>query len=191
MTNSVSFETIVNGVLTISGISALIQYCFQKSIEIKFTKEIESLKSSLKNSEVFFIKQLEALSILSSILRKLHPKPIPSDLEMDEYSYYEEIAHNFSNYANKLDEYLCIYSAVLPTAVREHIMNAEHIATDGAFQFRYSSEDFEAEPTTEVIETAKKLYNELTEARINFQNIIEEKLGHQKRTSKSHWYSRK
>lgn len=170
-------------VLVESGITKTVELNFNKHLETYKTtlsKELESLKSSLKNSEVFFVRQLEALSMLRSIFRKILPKRRTPD--MDWYEACEEIAHAFSNHAERIHEYLCSYDAVLPSTVREKIEEAERIATDGTFQFEWNSKKGDAEPTDEAIKTAEELYNALNEAIKMFQGLIENQLGHRGKT---------
>lgn len=161
-----------------SGIKKTIELNFNKHLETYKTtlsKELEGLKSSLKNSEVFFVRQLEAQSMLRSIFRKILPKRRTPD--MDWYEACEAIANSFSEHANRLHEYLCSYDAVLPATVREKIEEAERIATDGTFQFSWDSHGGNAQPTDEAIKTAEELYNRLNEAIGTFQSLIENQLG--------------
>jgi len=166
-------------VLVESGITKAVELNFNKHLETYKTtlsKELEGLKSSLKNSEVFFVRQLEALSMLRSIFRKILPKRRTPD--MDWHEACEEIAHSFSKHAERIHEYLCSYDAVLPSTVREKIEEAEMIATDGKFQFDLNSEKGDAEPTDEAIKSAEELYDALNEAITIFQDLIENQLGH-------------
>jgi hypothetical protein len=166
-----------------TGIKKTVELNFNKHLETYKTtlsKELESLKSSLKNSEVFFVRQLEALSMLRSVFRKILPKRRTPD--MDWYEACEEIANSFSKHAERLHEYLCTYDAVLPAAVREKIEEAERIATDGTFQFNWNSQKSDAEPTDEAIKTAEELYNVLNDSITTFQTLIENQLGRRDET---------
>ena len=190
-------ETILK-ILTISGASAvsvvlllktLVQTGITKAVELNFNKhlesyklvlgkELESLKSSLKNSEIFFVRQLEALTALRGIFRKFIPKPNYPD--MDWYEACEEIANSFSAHEKIIHEYLCTYDAVLPESVREHIEAASLIANNGTFEYDYDSKSNDARPTKEAIESAEKLYESLKASINEFQSIIEEKIGARK-----------
>lgn len=197
-----SIEAVI-GMLTLSGASALgavfllktfVQTGIQKSVELNFSKhlesykvtlskELESLKSSLKNSEVFFVRQLEALTALRSIFRKFIPKP--SSPDMDWHEACQEIANSFSIHDRSIHEYLCIYDAVLPDSVRSHLETANRIARDGTFECEWNTSTDDAEPTKLAIKSAERLYETLEISIKEFQSIIEEKIGSKKITTRS------
>lgn len=88
-----------------TGIKKTVELNFDKHLETYKTtlsKELVSLKSSLKNLEVFFVRQLEALNMLRSIFRKVLPKRRTPN--MDWYEVCEEIANSFSKLAERLHE---------------------------------------------------------------------------------------
>lgn len=157
-----------------SGIEEAIKLNFARHLEdykSQLSREVERLKVSLKNSETFFSRQLEALTKLRRIFRRLVPKKRTPD--MDWHEACEEMAHSFSLHADDLDEFLCAYGAVLPNEVLKKIESAISLATDGTFQFEWNSKACEPEASREAIETAEHLYEAVKEAVSALQEAVD------------------
>jgi hypothetical protein len=137
----------------------------------QLTTEVEKLKSSLKNSEAFFTRQLEALTKLRTIFRHLVPKKRSSD--MDWYEACEVIAESFSMHADALDEFLCLYGAVLPNDVLKKLETATSIATEGTFYFGWNSEAGVTEASREAIQSAEALYENVKDAVADLQKSVD------------------
>lgn len=163
------FRTLVK-----SGIEEAIKLNFARCLEdykSQLSREVERLKVSLKNSETFFSRQLEALTKLRRIFRRIVPKKRSPD--MDWHEACEEMAHSFSQHADDLDEFLCAYEAVLPNAVLKKIESAISLATDGTFQFDWNSKEGDPEASQEAIETANQLYEIIKEAVSALQGAVD------------------
>jgi hypothetical protein len=157
-----------------SGIEEAVKLNFAQHLEqykSELVKEVEKLRSSLKNSETLFSKQLEAVSKLRTILRHVLPKKRVPD--MDWHDACVEIAESFSIHADALDDFVCMYGAVLPSRVLKLVESAATLATDGTFMFDWDSKSMDQpEPTREAIETAEKLYEALRSALDELQALV-------------------
>lgn len=161
-----------------SGIEEAVKLNFSRHLEdykTQLTKEVEKLKSSLKNSEAFFARQLEALTKLRTIFRRLVPKKRTPDMEW--YEACEEIAESFSKHADDLDEFLCLYGAVLPNEVLKKLEKAISIATDGTFQFDWNSVVGVPEASTEAVKSAEELYEIVKGAVADLQQTVDSQVG--------------
>ncbi|MBK5345040.1 hypothetical protein JFU48_27260 [Pseudomonas sp. TH49] len=165
--------------LVTTGIQKAVELNFNKHLEAYKTtlsKELESLKSTLKNSEVFFVRQLEALSMLRGLFRKILPEKSCPDGDWDEA--LEHIADNFKKHRDTLIDYLCAYEAVLPTEVREKLESACYAVSDIRFYFELHSSTNDAVPSTVALEYAKQFYDLVEESIQQFQAQIENQLGY-------------
>lgn len=164
--------------LVTSGIQKAVELNFNKHLETYKTalsKELESLKSTLKNSEVFFVRQLEALSMLRSLFRKIVPERSFPDAEWDEA--LEHISDNYRKHLQSLNEYLCSYDAVLPSDVRSQLEDARYALMEIRFQFEVESSTLEPIPSKEALENANVFYDLLAKSIQQFQGKIEQQLG--------------
>lgn len=143
-------------------VQTLVKAGIEKAVEHNFSKKLENQKTSLKKSEVYFSLQLDALSKLRTLFRKLLPRRRHPD--MDWHEACEDIAGGFSKHEDTMVEFLCRYEAVLPKEVASEVKSAISVASDGRFQFVWNSERGDAEPTREAIESAEVLYQHLEKA---------------------------
>jgi len=167
-------------VLLKSGIEETVKINFSKHLEshkAHLSQEIEKLKLSLKKSETIFAQQLEALTKLRRVFRKLLPKKHHPDMDWDEAC--EEMANSFSAHADSIDEVICAYGAVLPKDVLTKLELAVSLATDGRFQFEWNSEKEDADATREAISTANELYECLKESVDLLQAAVDEQVSMQ------------
>ncbi|MGF6170884.1 hypothetical protein M2426_004505 [Pseudomonas moraviensis] len=186
----ISSTIIASGIGTIGAafmIKNLISTGIQKSIELNFnkhletykstlSKELENLKSTLKNSEVYFVRQLEALSVLRSLFRKILPVKQFPDGDWDEA--LESIVDNFETHRDVLHDYLCTYEAVLPTDVRNNLGMAYHLVADIRFEFESHPDTHEVVPLRGAMENANSFHEQIRESINRFQHEIERQLGH-------------
>lgn len=166
-----------------SGIKNVVKLNFDKQLEsykTTLSTELEGLKSSLKNSEVYFELQLKALTELRALYRKFLPRKTHPDMEWDEAC--REIADKFPAHADSLLGYLCGHEAVLPEVVREKVEQAHHMASEGRFEYSWDSKIEAALPTEEGERIANRLNDVLVEAIKSFQSILENKIGLQQRS---------
>jgi hypothetical protein len=148
--DSIIWGLSVAGFANIGGyflVQKLVQVGIEKAVEHNFSKKLENQKTSLKKSEVYFSLQLEALSKLRTLFRKLLPRR--SHPDMDWYDACEDIAVGFSKHEDIMEQFLCRYEAVLPKEVASEVQSAISAARDGIFQFVWNSEREDAEPTRE------------------------------------------
>ena len=161
-----------------SGIEEAIKLNFAHHLEdykSQISRELEKLKTSLKNAETLFSRQLEALTKLRRIFRRLVPKKRTPD--MDWYEACEEMAYSLSQHADDLDEFLCCYEAVLPNDVLKNLDKAVSLATDGTFQFDQNlQEGIPPEPSGGVIKTAEKFYEMVRDAFYELQAAVDTQL---------------
>jgi len=167
--------------LITSGIKKAVELNFNKHLEnykATLSQELESLKSTLKNSEVFFVRQLEALSQLRSLYRKILPERDYPDMEWPEA--LEKIADSYKQHSTHINDYMSAYDALLPVDVREQLERAAYAISEIRFQFDYNSKTLDATPNSEALENAE-LYFELIKKSIDsFQECIELQLGNRK-----------
>ncbi|MFA7270067.1 MAG: hypothetical protein WC073_12030 [Sterolibacterium sp.] len=149
-------------------VKTLVKSGIEKAIELNFNKRLESEKTSLKKSEVYFTLQLEALSQLHTLVRKMLPGRSHPDMDWEDAC--EGIAQRFSKHEDALVEFLCRHEAVLPKAIAREIQGAASLAGDGTFQFSWNGKD--AEPTYEAIKTAGEMYSQLEEAIKHLQAYV-------------------
>ena len=164
--------------LVTTGIQKAVELNFNKHLETyksTLSKELESLKSTLKNSEVFFVRQLEALSMLRGLFRKILPEKSFPDAEWDDA--LEHIADDFKKHRDTLNDYLCSYDAVLPTEVREKLESACYAVSEIRFHFELHPRTHEAVPQTTALENANQFYMQVEESIKQFQEQIEQQLG--------------
>lgn len=139
---------------TKSSIEETIKAELSKGIEqykSELQAELERLKVSLSKSQTIFTRQLEALTALRRIFRRILPKK--RYREMDWPDACEDIALSFAKHADGLDEFLGLHSAALPNDVLQSVETAISIATDGQFEFDWGNPP---EPTAEAIAEADK-----------------------------------
>lgn len=156
-------------------VQTLVQSGIEKAVEHNFSKKLESQKSSLKKSEVYFTQQLEALSHLRTLLRKMIPRKCHPDMEWDEAC--EQIAEGFSKHEDALSDFLCRYEAVLPKTVSSEIQLAISRASEGTFEFMWNSDRKDAEPTSAAIGSAGALYDHLKKAIEYLQVHVDTQVG--------------
>lgn len=155
-----------------SGIEETVKSNFAKHLEdykSQLNREVEALKISLKNSETFFSRQLEALTKLRRILRHLPPKKQTKYMEWDEAC--EEIAKSFCKHADGLDEFLCNHEAVLPNDVLQKLEAAISIATEGSFELDFNQRNVPT-PSRKGIDSADQFYNMVKDAVCTLQNVV-------------------
>ena len=178
-----NLDTILWG-LSIAGFSSVGAYFIvqtvvksgiEKAIEHNFSKKLEGQKTSLKKSEVYFTQQLEALSHLRTLLRKIIPRRRHPDMDWEEAC--EEIASGFSKHEEVLVEFLCRYETVLPKVVSSDIENAISHASNGTFEFVWNSKRGDAEPTSEAIKTASAMYDHIKRAVEHLQSHVDSQVG--------------
>lgn len=174
-----SIETIMWG-LSIAGFSSvgsyflvktLVQAGIEKAIEYNFNQKIESQKTSLKKSEIYFNMQLEALGKIRSIKRKVVPSPSYPEMDWDDAC--EVIADGFSGHEDALTDFLCRYEAVLPKEVGLQVQKAACLANEGRFQYSWNSQARDAEVTPEAIDTADKLCEALNNGIDSLQSHVD------------------
>lgn len=156
-------------------VKTLVKSGIEKAIEHNFSKRLESQKTSLKKSEVYFTQQLEALSQLRTLLRKTLPRRSHPDMEWEEAC--EGIAEGFSKHEEALVEFLCRHEAVLPKVVASDIQNAISHASDGQFEFVWNSKRGDAEPTSAAIKSASAMYEHIQRAIEHLQNHVDSQVG--------------
>lgn len=156
-------------------VKTLVKSGIEKAIEHNFSKKLESRKTSLKKSEVYFTQQLEALSHLRTLHRKILPRRSHPDMDWDEAC--EGIAAGFSKHEEALAEFLCRYEAVLPKVVSSDIENAISHASDGGFEFVWNSKRGDAEPSSAAIKTASAMYDHIKRAVEHLQSHVDSQVG--------------
>ena len=156
-------------------VKTLVKSGIEKAIEHNFSKKLEAQKTSLKKSEVIFTQQLEALSHLRTLLRKIVPRKSHPDMDWDEAC--EEIANGFSKHEEALLEFLCRYETVLPKEVVTDIKNAIKHASDGGFEFVWNSKRGDAEPTSTAIKTASAMHDHIKRAIEHLQDNVDSQVG--------------
>ena len=155
------------------GIESAIKLNFDKHLEnfkSELTKEIERLRSSLKNSETIFSAQLSALTELRKMSRSMLPRKSRPD--MDFYEACWDVATAFSKHADNLDEFLYKHEPVLPTEILKLVEKAAVLANEGSFEF-YLSENNEPIVTEKGVEMAEELYELVRKAALSFQNTVD------------------
>jgi hypothetical protein len=164
--------------LVTTGIQKAVELNFNKHLETyksTLSKELESLKSTLKNSEVFFVRQLEALSMLRAFFRKILPERDVPDPEWSDA--LESIADDFNRHLTNLNEFLCAYDAVLPADVRSKLGEASYALSEIRFQHELHPHTNEGVPTREALENADLFFSLVRESIDQFQEQIEQQLG--------------
>lgn len=167
--------------LITSGIKKAVELNFNKHLEhykATLSQELESLKSTLKNSEVFFVRQLEALSELRSLYRKILPERDYPDMEWPEA--LEKIADSYKQHSVRINNYVCIYDAVLPVEVRNRLDEAAYAISEIRFQFEFNSKHPDGIATSEALENAEVFFGKIKESIELFQVRIELQLGNRK-----------
>lgn len=170
--------------LVTSGIQKAVELNFNKHLErykATLNQELENLKSTLKNSEVFFIRQLEALSMLRSLYRKILPEKDYPDMEWTEA--LEKISDAYREHFNRLNDYLCSYDAVLPADVREKLESARYVISDVKFQFDPIIRNDNPIPSSAALESAERFYNLVSESIELLQERIERQLGNRQESA--------
>lgn len=160
-------------------VATFVKAGIKKAVEHNFDRKLEDIKSALKKSEVYFTVQLEALSNLRRIHRRILPKQRHPGADWTEAC--EDIAKEFSKHHHALDEFLCRYGAVLPQAVESNINDALMYTSDG--QFEWTHNDGRLAPTNQAIKLAGQLYHSVEEAVEQFQVVVNEQAGKPKRSS--------
>lgn len=151
--------------LVVSGIQEAVKANFAERLEdykSAITAQIERLKSSLKNTEHVFVKQLEALTQLRTVLRQLIPRPRAPDQEWDEAA--EEIVLDAVATSQKIDDFLCKYGAILPKDVLSIVDQAVRTSTDCQFEVRKDPGQKNFSVTPDGIEKAGELYELIRKA---------------------------
>lgn len=137
--------------------------------------ELEKFRTALTKSQTVFQLQLQALTQLRTIFRKVIPKKRHPHEEWDSAS--ERIAYAFERHANRLDLFLSAHGAILPFGIIAKVEAAVLIATDGAFQFVWDSDQEDVEPTAAAIQSADRFYETLKEAVDMLQKCVDQQLG--------------
>jgi hypothetical protein len=158
-----------------SGIEESVKLNFKKHLEdyrAQLRHEMEHFKASLRNAETVFVRQLEALTSLRRIFRKILPKPSTPHADWDDAC--QEIAHSFEKHADALDEFLGAYGAVLPPEVLQKIERAASHANEGSFRaFGRDHRAGETEPTEEGIKMAEEFYDLVKGAVSDLQRVVD------------------
>ncbi|TDR45966.1 hypothetical protein DFR29_104403 [Tahibacter aquaticus] len=160
-------------ILVEKGIESAIKHNFDRHLETyksELTREIERLKLSLKNSEVFFSRQFAALTELRKMSRSMLPRKRNPD--MDFYEACWEVATEFSRHADSLDEFLYKYEPVLPTEILKQIESAAALANDGSFEFHLTDSN-EPMVTDNGIKIAEQLYDLVRDASLELQKTVD------------------
>jgi hypothetical protein len=166
-----------------SGIEKAVELNFSKQLEDYKTvlnRELESLKSALKNSEIHFNQQLKALSELRSLYRKFLPKKRSPDMDWDEACI--DIADDFPRHEESILTFLCNHDAVLPENVRNLVERAHHLASNGLFEYSWIPSLEAVRPNEDAAKTADFLNDTLTEAIREFQKHVDQRIGEQARS---------
>jgi hypothetical protein len=100
----------------------------QESIDIKI--ELEKLKS--KNTELYFQKQLEATKELYKLRSKILPEYRMPDMDWDDAC--QDIAHNFKEIEEDIENYTIEYFSVLSKDIISKIDAAKNSASEGKFE---------------------------------------------------------
>lgn len=158
-----------------SGIEEAVKLNFKRHLEdyrSQLRQEIEYLRSSLKNAEAIFVRQLEALTHLRRFLRGVVPKPPKPDADWTDAC--EEIAHSFPEHADAIDEFLANFGAILPQSVLEKIERAASLANEAAFfAFGTNLRTGEIQPTVDGVRMADDFYDLLKSAVSEMQQVVD------------------
>lgn len=155
------------------GIESAIELNFDKHLETfksELTKEVERLRLSLKNSEIFFSRQLSALTELRKMSRKMLPRK--SHPEMDFHDACWDVATEFSKHADNLDEFLYNHEPVLPPEILKLVEKAAVLSNEGSFEYTVSNT---SEPivSRRGIKMAEELYELVREATLSLQKAVD------------------
>ena len=156
------------------GIEKAVEHNFNKHLEdykAKLNREMELLKTSLKNAETLFAKQLEAVTALRRFFRRLVPRKNDATMEWDEAC--SEIFHSFSQHADQLDEIVCSYGAILPATVLRELESAVSLATDGSLEWLRDTRTGDVEPSQEGLNTADRFYDVIKAAVTALQEVVD------------------
>jgi hypothetical protein len=131
----------------------------QGTIDIKI--ELEKLKS--KNTEIYFQKQLEAMKELYKLRSKILPNYRMPDMEWDDAC--SDIAHNFKQIEEDIENYLIEYFSVLQKNIIDKLDSAKNSASEGKF---------ESDPTDlKCYQLADNLWKRVEEANSELKEHIE------------------
>lgn len=156
-------------------VQTLVKSGIEKAVEHSFSKKLESQKTSLKKSEVYFTLQLEALSHIRTLRRKIIPERSHPDMDWDEAC--ESIAKGFSKHEDELVNFLCRYETVLPKGVVEEAQLSIQSASDGRFEFVWNSKRGDVEPTSEAIKLASSMYEHIERSIELLQRHVDSQVG--------------
>ena len=130
------------GVLIIAGIVIAnklfinsIDHTFSKRLEnhkTQLAKDLEKLKSLLKNTELIFQKKLDALTSLIKLSYDVLPEKYHPDMEWDEAC--DEIAINFEKIGKEIEGILTSFEPVMPNNVTKLLNESLTICTNGKFE---------------------------------------------------------
>ena len=99
------------------------------SIDIKI--ELEKLKS--KNTELYFQKQLEATKELYKLRSKILPDYRMPEMDWDDAC--QDIAHNFKEIEENIENYTIEYFSVLSKDIISKLDSAKNSASEGKFEY--------------------------------------------------------
>lgn len=157
-------------------VKTLVKSGVESAIAHGFNRKLEAEKVSLKKSEVYFERQLEALSQLQTFSRKIVPRRRDPHMVWSEAC--EEIAEDFAKHEGRLIDFLCRYEAVLPPEVAADVEAAISVASDGQFQFVWNGPQLAApEPTYDAIQSADKLCDLVKDAIRKLQAHVDAQAG--------------
>jgi hypothetical protein len=134
----------------------------KESIGSVYKKQLEDHKFLLKNSEKVFQFKLDASRSLYKIFHEILPKKSHPDMDWGDVS--EDIASSFSQYEDKLDNFLCEYQSTLSQEILIRIQRAITACSDGRFEFYFDSSAHDVVCTNTAREKAAELYDALDEA---------------------------
>lgn len=172
----ISGFTVIGGAFLIktvlkSGIEKAIKHNFAKHLKTyksELSKELESVKYSLKKPEIFFEHKLEALKTLRQINRSLTPR---YNYPVDDWDdVVTDIVFSLSEHTETLKNYMCEFETFIPENIRNQIDETIIVAEEGSFEVDPKGGIPEA--TSRERECAELLVSNLQEATDDFQNEI-------------------
>ena len=152
----------------------LVKKGIEETVKLNFSKHLEDYKYLLKNTEQLFACQLEALTSLRKILRKIVPKR--SHPDMNWYDACDQIARSFQDHAEKIDDFICEYAAILPHNIIDSLEHATVIASSNAIELEWGDCNYPEDVPKSANEDAGKMYKFIEKAIEEMQLVIDSKI---------------
>lgn len=135
-------------------------------LKAQLVQDGDRLRLGLKKQELLFAKELEAASAYMKVRREIEPKFRFPGMEWPDA--LDDALGNLSDIGEKLESFVLAHGAVIPTAIKNDILELRDLADSHKFDDAHGAFEGERQYSQEAVAAAEKILSNL--------RIIEDRL---------------